>query len=144
VLVIHWGICGDLLGFKYCHVSYQNKISLGHNFHLMKVSRDAIESFELEGTFKGHLVQLPRNEQGHLQLHQVLRAPYSLTLGVSRDGASTTCLGNLFYYCRHLFPYIQLEECVSDNARTDKDPFAFSGHSSPKPTANSPVVLQQG
>ena len=27
-----------------------------------------MESFELESTFKGHLVQLPCNEQGHLQL----------------------------------------------------------------------------
>ena len=26
--------------------------------------------FELEGTFKGHLVQLPCNEQGHLHLDQ--------------------------------------------------------------------------
>jgi len=25
-----------------------------------------MESFELEGTLKSHLVQLPRNEQGHL------------------------------------------------------------------------------
>ena len=33
----------------------------------------------LEGTWKGHLVQLPCREQGHLQLHQVLRAPSSLT-----------------------------------------------------------------
>ena len=33
------------------------------------------EWLELEGTCKGHLVQLPCNEQGHLQLHQVLRAP---------------------------------------------------------------------
>jgi len=30
-----------------------------------------IESFELEGTFKGHLGQLPCNEQGHLQLGQL-------------------------------------------------------------------------
>ena len=29
-----------------------------------------MEPFELEGTFKGHLVQLPCNEQGHPQLHQ--------------------------------------------------------------------------
>ena len=29
-----------------------------------------IKSFELEGTFKGHVVQLPCNEQEHLQLHQ--------------------------------------------------------------------------
>jgi len=27
-----------------------------------------LESFEFEGTFKGHLVQLPCNEYGHLQL----------------------------------------------------------------------------
>ena len=32
------------------------------------------ESFELEGTFKGHLVQLYCNKQGHLQLDQMLRA----------------------------------------------------------------------
>ena len=54
-----------------------------------------IESFRLEGTLKGHLVQLSCNEQGHPQLHQVLRALSSLTSGVSRDGASTTPLGNL-------------------------------------------------
>ena len=54
-----------------------------------------MESFELEGTGKGHLVQLPCNEQEHLQLHQVLRAPFSLTSGISRDGVSTTSLGNL-------------------------------------------------
>ena len=42
-----------------------------------------MELFELEGTFKGHRVQLPCSEQGHLQLHQVLRAPSSLTLSVS-------------------------------------------------------------
>ena len=51
------------------------------------------ESFELEGTTKGHLVQHPCCEQGHLQLDLVLRALSSLTLSVSRDGASTwaTC-----------------------------------------------------
>jgi len=47
-----------------------------------------IESFELERTIKGDPVQLLCNEQGHLQLHQVLRAPFSLTLYVSRDQAS--------------------------------------------------------
>ena len=51
-----------------------------------------IASFELEGTLKSHLVQLPCNEQGHLQLHQMLRAPFSLTLDVSKDGASSTSL----------------------------------------------------
>ena len=38
-----------------------------------------MEWFELEGTFKGHLVLLPLNEQGHPQHHQVLRA-HPLTL----------------------------------------------------------------
>ncbi len=59
-----------------------------------------IEPFELEGTVKSHLVQLLYNEQGHLQLHQVLRALYSLILNVSRDGAATTSLDSL---CQHLF-----------------------------------------
>ncbi|KAK4807110.1 hypothetical protein QYF61_018451 [Mycteria americana] len=52
--------------------------------------------FGLEGNFKGHLVQPPCNEQGHLQLDQVAQSPDKLTLTVSRDGASTTSLGNLF------------------------------------------------
>ena len=34
-----------------------------------------LELFKLEGALKGHLVQLPCSEQGHLQLYQVLRAP---------------------------------------------------------------------
>ena len=38
-----------------------------------------IELFELEVTFKGHLIQLLCNEQGHLQLHQVLSTWSSLT-----------------------------------------------------------------
>ena len=54
------------------------------------VEKRTIESFDLEGTFKGHLVQLPCSEQGHLQLDQVLRAPSSLTLGVSKGGAPIT------------------------------------------------------
>jgi len=33
-----------------------------------------IEWFGLEGTFKGHLVQLPCNEQGYLQLDQVAQS----------------------------------------------------------------------
>ena len=34
-----------------------------------------IEHFGLEGTFKDHLVQLPCNEQGHLQLDRVAQTP---------------------------------------------------------------------
>jgi len=41
---------------------------LGHAYHRIR------RLFELEGTIKGHLVQLPYNAQGHPQLHQVLRA----------------------------------------------------------------------
>ena len=59
-------------------------------FHRIK------ESFQLEGTLNGHPAQLPRSEQGHLQLNQMLRAPSNLTWNVSKDGASTTSLGNLF------------------------------------------------
>ena len=40
-----------------------------------------IESFELERTLKSNLVPLPCHKQGRPQLHQVLRAPSSLTLG---------------------------------------------------------------
>ena len=31
--------------------------------------------FDLEGTLKGHLVQIPCNEQGHLLLDQVVQSP---------------------------------------------------------------------
>jgi len=54
------------------------------------------ELLELEGTLKGHLVQPPCNEQGHLQQIRLLRAPSSLTLSISRDRVSTTSLGILF------------------------------------------------
>jgi len=43
-------------------------VSVSRKFHRIR------ESFELEGTLKGHLVQPPCSAQGHLQLHQVLRA----------------------------------------------------------------------
>jgi len=36
-------------------------------------STSTLESLELEGTFKGHLVQLLCNEQRHAQLDQVER-----------------------------------------------------------------------
>lgn len=44
-----------------------------------------IELFELEGPFKGHLVQLPFKEQGCLQLEQVLRDLSNLAFNVLRD-----------------------------------------------------------
>jgi len=55
------------------------------------------ELFELEGTLKAmYRPSTPCNEQGHLQLHEVLRVPSSLTLGVFGDRASISSLGNLF------------------------------------------------
>jgi len=50
----------------------------------------------LERTLKAHLVQLPYNEQGHIQLDEALRAPSSLTLSACKDRASSTSLDNLF------------------------------------------------
>ena len=47
------------------------------------------ELFELEGTLKGHLVQLPCSEQGHLQLNQVAQSLVQLTLNISEDEEST-------------------------------------------------------
>jgi len=52
-----------------------------------------IKQFGLEGTFKGHRVQPPCNEQGHLQLDQVAQSPSKLTLNVASDGVSTTFSG---------------------------------------------------
>jgi len=49
----------------------------------------------LKGSFKGRLAHGPCSEQGHLQLDQVAQ---SLSLDVSRDGASTTSLEKLSQY----------------------------------------------
>jgi len=50
----------------------------------------------LEGTFKGHLVQPPASMSRDIfNQTRLLRALSNLTLNVSRDGESTTSLGNL-------------------------------------------------
>ena len=53
------------------------------------------EWFGLEGTFGGHLAQLPAMSRDVFNWVRLLRAPSNLTLNVLRDGASTTSLGNL-------------------------------------------------
>jgi len=70
-----------------------------------------VESFELERTLRGHLVELSCNEQGHPQLNQAAQSPSSLTSHVSKDGASTTSPGNLCQCLttHKLFSYIQSE-----------------------------------
>lgn len=78
-----------------------------------------IEPFELEGTRKGHLVQLPCNEQGYPQLYQVLRALSSLILKESRVRESTIHhqSGHPLPvphrpYCKNCLPYVQTK-CLS-------------------------------
>ena len=91
--------------------------------------RKVTESSELEGTFRGHLVQLPCTEQGHPQLQQVLRAPSSLTMGFYRDGASTTSPGNL---------------CQCLTVLTAKNLFLISSLNLPSVSLNPfPLVLSQ-
>ena len=58
------------------HMVHRHCIIESYNHRIIRVGR----------TIKGHPVQLPCNEQGHLQLCQVLRALFSLTLNVARDG----------------------------------------------------------
>jgi len=41
----------------------------------VKFKKIIIEWFELEETFKDHLVQSPCHEQGHLSLDQVVQSP---------------------------------------------------------------------
>ena len=70
------------LSFPLWHQVEVNVITLPYKLKNPKI----MESFELEGTLKGHVVQLPCDE--HLQLNQVLGAPS--TLNASRDGAPST------------------------------------------------------
>lgn len=56
------------------------------------------EWFELEGTFKDHVVPTPWCWQGHLSLDQVAKSFSNLILNGSWDGASTTSPGSLFQW----------------------------------------------
>lgn len=55
-------------------------MSLNLAIYLLINGREIIDAFELEGTLKGHLIQLLYSEQGHLQPDQVFRALSSLAL----------------------------------------------------------------
>jgi len=77
-----------------------------HCFHII------IKLFELEGTFKNHLVQLPCNEQRHLQLHQFAQSHIQPDLerlqgwGIHHlSGQPVPVLHHP--YCKLLLPYIQ-------------------------------------
>ena len=57
-----------------------------------------MELLELEGTLNGHLVQLPAlNRDTCSSIRCSEPCPQSLTLNVSKDGASTTSLSKLFH-----------------------------------------------
>ena len=70
-----------------------------------------IEFLELEGTFKGHLVQLPCNEQRHPQLDQVAQGLIQPHLE-SLQGQGTNHVSRQpfpmchYLHCKRLLPYI--------------------------------------
>ena len=87
-----------IVSFKSTNIiSRINEISNNHRLQI-KQNHRTIEKFGLEGTFKGHLVQPPAMSRDIFTQTRLLRAPSNLTFNVSRDGASTTFLGNLFQY----------------------------------------------
>jgi len=57
-----------------CYLSFLLFPSL-QNGNWLPSEAEIIESFELERTLKGHLLQLLCNELGHLQLDQVAQSP---------------------------------------------------------------------
>jgi len=61
--------CGNWVGMegKFCYREVPHVFT--------SCTRRIIECFGLEGTFRGHLVQPPCNEQGHLQPDQVAQSP---------------------------------------------------------------------
>jgi len=75
-------------------VRFKNQVTF---LGLIENNYRIIESLELEGTFRGHLVQLPCNEQGQHSSIRLPRAWSSLTLKVSRVGASTISLGKSIF-----------------------------------------------
>ena len=66
----------------------------------------------MEGTFKGHVVQLPYNEQGHAQLDQVAQGPIQPHLESLQGHGIYHISGQSLPvphhpHCKRLFPYIQ-------------------------------------
>ena len=62
--------------YYYCHISTAISYCTLQNTHLQNNHIHRItELFELEGALTGYLVQPPCNEQGHLQLAQVVQSP---------------------------------------------------------------------
>jgi len=62
-----------------------------------------MESFDLEGTFTGHLVQLPCNKQGYLQLDQVAQTP------IQPDLERLQGWGNIIESYHRIIEWLRLE-----------------------------------
>ena len=77
-------------------------------FNVFYVNHKIIESYELEGTLKGHPVHLSCSEQGCLQLGQVAQSPISLTECLQGWGIHHLS-GPLPHHpcCKKLIPQIQ-------------------------------------
>ncbi|KAK4810814.1 LOW QUALITY PROTEIN: hypothetical protein QYF61_008786 [Mycteria americana] len=75
--------------------SNQHHFSGEHCSTPARSRRRIIEWFQLERTFKDHLVQPPLPWAG-TSFTRLLKGLSNLTLNTSRDGASTASLGNLF------------------------------------------------
>jgi len=77
---------------------------------ILPVFHRITESLELEGTFKGHLAQLPCNEWGHPQLDQVaqglIQACFESLQGIQHIPGQPVLVPHQPHSDR-LFPYIQ-------------------------------------
>ena len=73
----------------------QNSVDLHVLNSCKEINHGIVELFELDRTFKGHLIHFPCKERGHLQLDQVAQSGPALNLSVSRNGAITTSLSNM-------------------------------------------------
>lgn len=87
-----------------------------------------MECFGLVGTFKGHPVQTPCNEQGQFQLDHI--ALFHLMLGVFRDGPSVSSVGSMF-------------QCVTTLAVKNVTPVSSLNLPSLRLTQKTLVLLQQ-
>jgi len=81
-------------------------------FTYQKKHHKIIEQFGLEGTFRGHLAQLPFSEQGHLQLEQVAQGPVQPDLECFQGLGIYSLSGQpvpVFHHphCKKFLPYIQ-------------------------------------
>ena len=73
-VVFVWKIKRSLLPFSYVDRVKIKTLIRSAKWICLSESYRIIESSEFEGMLKGHLVQLPCNEQGHLQLHQIAQS----------------------------------------------------------------------